>query len=149
VRRVAWEDLSTSALNYRDSSRSRSLPHFGAYSDGYGGGYSSLPRQHRPHSSLAEYRGFADPSSRRSHSSLGEYRQPQSSRYRDHVDYSNGIDYGDNYSGYAAGVGGYGGGGGGLGGGYGLSSRSNPEIAHRKYYEQDVLDYERYWDGRY
>ena len=50
-------------------------------------------------------------------------------RYRDHhggVDY--GMDYGDNYSGYGAA--GYG--GAGLGGGYGLSSRSNPEIAHRK-----------------
>lgn len=157
VRRVAWEDLSTSALNYRDSSRSRSLPHFGAYSEGYGYG-GSLPRHHRPHSSLAEYRGgVADPTSRRSHSSLGEYRQPQSSRYRDHggVDYGNGIDYGDNYPSHGGGGGGYGGGGGGyhggggLGGGYGLSSRSNPEIAHRKYYEQDVLDYERYWDGRY
>ena len=61
--------------------RSRSLPHFGAYSEGYGYG-GSLPRHHRPHSSLAEYRGgVADPTSRRSHSSLGEYRQPQSSRY--------------------------------------------------------------------
>merc|ERR1712037_108420 len=127
VRRVAWEDLSTSALNYRDSSRSRSLPHFGAYNDGYGGGYSSLPRSQRPHSSLAEYRGFAnDPSSRRSHSSLGEYR-PQSSRYRDHGGVDYGIDYGDNYPGYGGHAGGYGGGGGGggggLGGGYhGLSS---------------------------
>ena len=61
--------------------RSRSLPHFGAYSEGYGYG-GSLPRHHRPHSSLAEYRGgVTDPTSRRSHSSLGEYRQPQSSRY--------------------------------------------------------------------
>merc|ERR1711899_489558 len=78
---------------------------------------------------------------RRSHSSLGEYR-PQASRYRDRGGIDYGADYGDNYSSYANG-------GGGLAGGYGLSSRSNPEIAHRKYYEQDVLDYERYWDGRY
>ena len=59
-------------------------------------------------------------------------------RYRDHGGVDYGIDYGDNYPGYgggghAGGYGGGGGGGGGLGGGYhGLSSRSNPEIAHRK-----------------
>ena len=53
-------------------------------------------------------------------------------RYRDQGGVDYGMDYGDNYSGYGAGGGpGYGGGG-GLGGGYGLSSRSNPEIAHRK-----------------
>ena len=56
-------------------------------------------------------------------------------RYRDHGGVDYGIDYGDNYPGYGGHAGGYGGGGGGggLGGGYhGLSSRSNPEIAHRK-----------------
>ena len=56
-------------------------------------------------------------------------------RYRDHGGVDYGIDYGDNYAGYGGHAGGYGGGGGGggLGGGYhGLSSRSNPEIAHRK-----------------
>ena len=65
----------------------------------YGGGYSSLPRgSGRPQSSMAEYRGVHDATSRcdffkneiievedikciirRSHSSLGEYR-PQASR---------------------------------------------------------------------
>ena len=53
-------------------------------------------------------------------------------RYRDRGGIDYGADYGDNYSSYANG-------GGGLAGGYGLSSRSNPEIAHRKVKVQGVF----------